>query len=227
MNLYFRQLLFLTLILTANCVLAQDSSSRTSFAPLDQWKNAISAGDAAALKQFYSAAPAAKVSTAAGDADAGVDITFWTGLKARSIALDVIQSEEPQPGLRQVVFEATVKTKPGAGAKTLYVQEAQIWQQQAGQWRIVVVKRSDATRLQQPTDSKDIYESGVDAKAEIQTALHRAHGAHKRVLLVFGANWCYNCHVLDLAFQRPDLACCKRISKSCTWMWAKATRTRI
>jgi len=26
------------------------------------------------------------------------------------------------------------------------------------------------------------------------------------VLLVFGANWCYDCHVLDLAFQRPDLA---------------------
>ncbi|MGA9384940.1 MAG: thioredoxin family protein, partial [Candidatus Sulfotelmatobacter sp.] len=28
----------------------------------------------------------------------------------------------------------------------------------------------------------------------------------KRVLLVFGANWCYDCHVLDLAFQRPDFA---------------------
>jgi thiol:disulfide interchange protein len=26
------------------------------------------------------------------------------------------------------------------------------------------------------------------------------------VLLVFGANWCFDCHVLDLAFQRPDLA---------------------
>jgi thioredoxin 1 len=25
-------------------------------------------------------------------------------------------------------------------------------------------------------------------------------------LLVFGANWCYDCHVLDLAFQRPDTA---------------------
>jgi len=25
------------------------------------------------------------------------------------------------------------------------------------------------------------------------------------VLIVFGANWCYDCHVLDLAFHRPDL----------------------
>jgi thioredoxin 1 len=24
--------------------------------------------------------------------------------------------------------------------------------------------------------------------------------------LVFGANWCFDCHVLDLAFQRPELA---------------------
>jgi thiol:disulfide interchange protein len=26
------------------------------------------------------------------------------------------------------------------------------------------------------------------------------------MLLVFGANWCDDCHVLDLAFQRPDCA---------------------
>jgi hypothetical protein len=24
--------------------------------------------------------------------------------------------------------------------------------------------------------------------------------------LVFGANWCFDCHVLDLAFEGPDLA---------------------
>ena len=28
---------------------------------------------------------------------------------------------------------------------------------------------------------------------------------HKRVLVIFGANWCYDCHVLDLAFHRPDI----------------------
>jgi thiol:disulfide interchange protein len=26
------------------------------------------------------------------------------------------------------------------------------------------------------------------------------------VLVVFGANWCYDCHVLDLAFHRHDVA---------------------
>jgi protein disulfide-isomerase len=26
------------------------------------------------------------------------------------------------------------------------------------------------------------------------------------VIVVFGANWCYDCHVLDTAFHRSDLA---------------------
>jgi uncharacterized protein YyaL (SSP411 family) len=36
--------------------------------------------------------------------------------------------------------------------------------------------------------------------------LSHAGPAHRRVLLVFGGNWCYDCHVLDAAFHEPDLA---------------------
>jgi len=46
----------------------------------------------------------------------------------------------------------------------------------------------------------------VEARAEIKEAEEKAARDHKRVLIVFGANWCYDCHVLDMAFQRPDLA---------------------
>jgi thiol:disulfide interchange protein len=53
---------------------------------------------------------------------------------------------------------------------------------------------------------KNIYPPDRDAHAEIKEAETRAATQHKRVLLVFGANWCFDCHVLDLAFQRPDLA---------------------
>jgi len=28
---------------------------------------------------------------------------------------------------------------------------------------------------------------------------------HKRVLLDFGGNWCYDCHVLDAAFHYPQI----------------------
>jgi thioredoxin 1 len=41
---------------------------------------------------------------------------------------------------------------------------------------------------------------------EIKEALEQATAQHKRVIVVFGANWCYDCHVLDAAFHRADLA---------------------
>jgi thiol:disulfide interchange protein len=44
----------------------------------------------------------------------------------------------------------------------------------------------------------------LDARAEIKEAEEKAAKEHQRILLVFGANWCYDCHVLDLAFHRPD-----------------------
>ena len=52
----------------------------------------------------------------------------------------------------------------------------------------------------------DLYPANVDARAEIKEAEERAATEHKRVLLVFGANWCFDCRVLDRAFHRPDFA---------------------
>lgn len=53
---------------------------------------------------------------------------------------------------------------------------------------------------------KDIYNESADARVEIKEALQKAAAEHKRVIVVFGANWCYDCHVLDKAFHRPDAA---------------------
>ena len=47
----------------------------------------------------------------------------------------------------------------------------------------------------------EIYPANADANQEIQEALKRAAAEKKRVLLVFGANWCYDCHVLDRALH--------------------------
>ena len=47
----------------------------------------------------------------------------------------------------------------------------------------------------------DLYPAGADATKEIAEALKLAATDHKRVLLVFGANWCYDCHVLDRALH--------------------------
>ncbi|PYX44511.1 MAG: thioredoxin family protein [Acidobacteria bacterium] len=83
----------------------------------------------------------------------------------------------------------------------------QYWRKQGDEWRLLSVERTDAPRLQQPRDmKKDIYPASVDTHAELKEAEEKAARAHKRLLLVFGANWCFDCHVLDLAFERPDLA---------------------
>jgi protein disulfide-isomerase len=45
------------------------------------------------------------------------------------------------------------------------------------------------------------YDETADAPADVQHALAAAQGDHKKVLLVFGANWCEDCRALDKALQ--------------------------
>ena len=187
--------------------LAQARSNTVAFPPLEQWKAAVISGNVGSLQALYSSNPPAQVATATGESSVTSEVAFWSGLKARRMKLDVVHAESPRPGVEQLVFQAEVHSGTGAGGRTLYVTEGQLWQKQGEQWRIAATKRSDATRLQQPlSTNKNIYEPGVDARAEIKHALQLAARSHKRVLVVFGANWCYDCHVLDLAFQRPDIA---------------------
>ena len=193
------------------CCFGQTSTpagkSDAAFPPLQQWKNAVIGGNASALKALYSSNPAAQIATPAGETNADSDVAFWTGLKVRRMKLDVIQSESPQTGIHQVVFQAEVYSAAPSGEHTVYITEGQLWQQQGEQWRLAATKRSDPARLQQPTStSKVIYAPGLDARTEIKQALALASKEHKRVLVVFGANWCYECHVLDLAFHRPEVA---------------------
>jgi len=190
-------------------VLAQTATSKSAsdFAPLEQWKAAVVSGNASELRSMYSSNPPARIDTISGASSTDADIAFWTGFKARRIKLDVAESSAPQEGLHQVVFEAEIHSGTPSADHVLYVTEGQLWQQRAGTWKLVASKRSEPTKLQQPiSTSKVIYAPGLDAHDEIKQALARASGEHKNVLIVFGANWCYDCHVLDLAFHRPDLA---------------------
>ncbi len=50
-----------------------------------------------------------------------------------------------------------------------------------------------------------IYPPNADAKKDIGNALAKAKTEHKRVLLVFGADWCYDCHVLDYRFHQAEI----------------------
>jgi hypothetical protein len=181
------------------------SDSSTGFPPLDQWKSTIIAGDAAGLKALYSTDPPAQVEANGVAAKADADVNFWLGLKARSMKLEIVRMKE-SPGAESVIFKAEVQTGLPNG-QTVSVTDAQGWQKQGEQWRLVGAERTDAPHLKQPSDmNRDIYPADANAHAEIKEAAKKAATEHKRILLVFGANCCYDCHVLDLAFHRPDFA---------------------
>jgi hypothetical protein len=183
---------------------AQHAASSTL---LERWKSAVLTGDPIGLKMLYSATPAPNVSVGGKDSDADADVNFWVGLKARNIQAEIAQTSSPQPGVQVVVFQAEIQRASSGKTETVYVNEAQAWQQQGDEWRLAVAQRSEPAHLKQPLNKdKNLYPADADARAEIKEAQGKAAKEHKRVLLVFGANWCFDCHVLDLAFQRPDFA---------------------
>jgi len=178
------------------------------FAPLLQWKAAVVGGDAGALKAFYSTQPAARISVVtkgSSEISPESDAAFWAGLRATRLELKISQSADPQPGIHQVNLEATVRTAPPG--RTLYVVLTQVWQLQGSAWKLLAAERTDERKLEQPLSvAEKLYPEGVNARQEVQAALTRASKAHKRVLVIFGADWCYDCHVLEKAFHRPDVA---------------------
>jgi hypothetical protein len=208
MTKYFYYIVFLGVTvaatMSAQVVFAQGATDApTGFPPLDQWKSAVLAGDAVSLKAFYSTDPPAEVEASGVKAGADADVSFWLGLKARSMKLEMVRLKE-KPGAESVIFHAEVQTGLPNG-QSVIVTDAQGWRKQGEQWRIAGVERTVAPHLKQPSDmKKNIYPPDVDAHVELKEAEEKAAIERKRVLLVFGANWCYDCHVLDLAFHRPD-----------------------
>jgi thioredoxin-related protein len=52
----------------------------------------------------------------------------------------------------------------------------------------------------------ELYSETANAKTDIHNALLRAKREHKRVFLIFGGNWCGDCHVLDIYLHDPNNA---------------------
>ena len=52
----------------------------------------------------------------------------------------------------------------------------------------------------------DLYPATANAHEDIRQAILKASAEHKNVLLVFGGNWCVDCHLLDLYFHDPGNA---------------------
>lgn len=178
------------------------------FPAVAQWEQALRAGNMSALKNNYSVTPPAQCLTQ-DKKDHGIseEIAFWKSFHAahpRSVQLIQRESADQQ-GVHLVSLTLSFPVHTTQGLRTRYILVDQAWQQQPGGWRIVMARRTGTVTMPQPSNlNEDIYPAGVDAKAEIRDACARAKREHKRIILVFGANWCFDCHVLDYVLHQPD-----------------------
>ena len=173
-------------------------------------------GDREALLGFYSANPAATAKTPQGNSlDAGEEPTFWAALKPEGLnRLDVkvLEVKTLEPGMMVLVLRIEADIKTSAGENSSIVGGSQAWVQKLGEWKIVSTQRGDLVakqirRLPEPAKPNiQLYPPPEEAKEEISTALAAAQKDHKRVILVFGGNWCYDCHVLDTTFRSKEFA---------------------
>jgi thioredoxin 1 len=191
-------------------------AAQSRFEPVNRWKAALETGNEAALAALYSKVPPAQVQTAAGTVeDAEAEARYWAAAMAkRPVSLNpkLLTVEPRQAGLVEAVLRVEM-TFPGAsGGQPFAAAVHQLWQRQGNDWLIVATRRSDLEpnpprRLPEPVKPKtDLYAPPEEAKAEIDAALATAAKDHKRVILVFGANWCYDCHVLDATFHSKAIA---------------------
>ncbi len=70
---------------------------------------------------------------------------------------------------------------------------------------ILAVLLSVSAIAQTKPAAPKIYNPDADAKQNIADAVKKAGAAKKRVLLVFGANWCPDCRALDARFHEPEI----------------------
>lgn len=175
---------------------------------LDVWRKAVLAGDGQALGQLYSSGSRI-VGPGQTAANLQSEIDYWTSWKSKglkSLSARIEGAKEPQPGLHVIALQLTLVAEEGGAAKKYYIKMAQGYVEQGGVWKIIAEQRDEATRLKGPAEKKDLYPADADAQKEIGEALQLAGKSHRRVMLIFGGNWCYDCHVLDAAFHSPEIA---------------------
>src|SRR5579862_396387 len=197
-------------------LLGTAAAAQSGFEPLNRWKADMLAGNQMALASLYLQVPPSQVQTPEGKVqDAAEEPRFWSALAAKGptdVNVKVLDLEHPQPGQVNVIFRVEMMLRTDSGEKPFVVEGAQVWIQQGGDWRIAATQRGDLQAnpprsLPEPAKPNvDLYPPPEQAQSEIKAALAAAAKDHKRVILVFGANWCYDCHVLDAAFHSPNIA---------------------
>jgi thioredoxin 1 len=190
---------------------ATPPSAHPQFAALDSWKAAVLSGNPAALKSLYSTDPPATTRTPSGTSnDPAAEPDFWVALESSGLSrltTRVVSVDSPQAGVQRVIFTLEATSRGPSGASKSFASIAQAWADENGKPVIVATRRTNLSRLPQPVESKpNLYPDPSEARTDIGLAISVAAREHRRVLLDFGGNWCYDCHVLDETFHYPDVA---------------------
>ncbi|HET9743386.1 MAG TPA: thioredoxin family protein [Terriglobales bacterium] len=69
----------------------------------------------------------------------------------------------------------------------------------------LLAQQAPLTQDQVSARLRQLYPAGADAKKDITDAIAAAAKEHKRVLLVFGADWCFDCFALDYRFHQSAI----------------------
>jgi thioredoxin family protein len=196
------------LLLASTYALTQTPA--TAFDGTEKWKGTLTTTSIGALKSLYSTDPPAKfMPKGKPQTDIAPETDFWEKLVASGMTDFEAKpvEEQDQNGLHVVKLAVSMKTKTPDGPRTRYVTEQQAWQKQGDSWRIVIAAHSDVVKMPPALHpNPNLYRKDADARVEIEEAKAKAKKDHQRVILVFGANWCYDCHVLDQAFHQADVA---------------------
>jgi hypothetical protein len=209
---------------------AMKAKTAISFAPFEQWKAAIRSGNDAALAKMYSANPPAHVQVGQDTmTDPGEEAKFWADFgRSGPVKFNpkILSISHPQPDATELVLRVEADLKPlgaqsnsvasksatPASAQSVVASMSQLWTKEADGWRITATRRGNFVAnapftLPQPAKpDTQLYPPPADAQRELDAALVDAGRAHKRVLVVFGANWCYDCHVLNTTFLSAQFA---------------------
>ena len=206
----FRLAAVLTLVsfvVDANGVQGSDS-----FAPLEQWKAAVVSGNNPALAAFYAKVPPPEIWVARNKVKSAEtlndELAFWAGLSSShvgSLNVKVLSLETAKNQTKLTLrLECLKENQP------VFFRMFQTWIEQGERWQIIFSLRTDffpdiKSRLPEPTKPDPVlYPDPRQAQAELTAAFAAAGGQNKRVLAVFGGNWCYDCHVLEATFNSPE-----------------------
>jgi thioredoxin-related protein len=208
--LSMRRPFLLLLILLFGVDIAARQASYTSFAPFEKFRQAVLAGDSSALSELYTKIPEPQTTDADNRAISMQDeLNFWTSWKTKGltdIGVEAVGEHDPSPDLHILILRLDFITKNGFTEKKQFINVAQGWSHQNGQWLLSFSRHSAPTLLRQPLEDKLIYKPTADPSEQIADAVKSASASHRRILLVFGGNWCFDCHVLDEAFHSPEIA---------------------